>query len=100
MPRYPEKLSVASLDSQIKIFTGQHNLQKILVVQKTISIGIIEVDQSLAVILSERKNSTVPQKLENITSIDILLRCSVNSHEGTIRGKVGVATAELLAESF
>jgi hypothetical protein len=100
MPRYPEKLSVASLDPQIKVFTRQHNLQKILVVQKSISIGIIEVDQSLAVILCKRKDSTIPQKLENVTSIDILLRCSVNSHEGTIRGKVGEATTELLTENF
>ena len=100
MPRYPEKLSVASLDPQIKVFTMQHNLQKILVVQKSISIGIIEVDQSLAVILCKRKDSTIPQKLENVTSIDILLRCSVNSHEGTIRGKVGEATTELLTENF
>ena len=53
MPRYPEKLSVASFHSQIKVFAWQHDLQKILVVQKTISIGIIEVDQSLAVILCE-----------------------------------------------
>ena len=98
MPRNPKKLSVACFNPQVHILTGENHLQKILVVQEAISIGIIEVYESLTIILGERKDSAISQELEDVPSIDVFLSCTVYAHESTVRGKVGVTSAKLLTQ--
>ena len=60
-------------------------MQKILIIQEAISIGIIEVDEPLTIVLGERKDATVSQELEDVPTIDVFLSCAVYAHESTVR---------------
>lgn len=81
MPGYPEELSIAGLDPESKVFTGQQDLKEVLVVQKPVLVGIVIVDQLLTVTLGELHHSIVSHKLKNTSSIQIFLSSSVDSHK-------------------
>ena len=60
MRRNSKEWPVACLSSKNEVFARQNYLQKILVIQKAVTIIIIEINQFLAVSLSKLINLIIP----------------------------------------
>jgi hypothetical protein len=100
MRRNSKEWPVACLSSENEVFARQNNLQKILVIQKAVTVIIIEINQFLAVSLSKLINLIIPKKTLNVLPINILLGSPIDSHESTVGCEIWITSTEDLPEIF
>ena len=84
MSRHPEELSISGFDSEAHVFAWKYDLQEVLIVQKAVSITIIEVNKFLTIALGVLEDVVIAKELEDVCPVDVFFSSSVNPHESTI----------------
>ena len=100
MSGYSEEWSVTCLCAEIHVFTWQHDLEKILVTEETVTIRVVEIYEFLTIGLSELIYLVVSQEVLNISAVDILLSSPIDPHKPTIWGKIRIGSTKRHPQIF